>query len=114
MKLGTRPGTISGFSGSRRTVPTGEFAPGSLLDERFAISEVISHGGMATIYKANDLQNNGRVVAIKIPYRTIEADPALFSRFQSEEKIGAELDHPSILKFYSVKNKSRMYLVMEF
>jgi serine/threonine-protein kinase len=114
VKLGTRPGTIGALSASRRAAPTGEFAPGSLLDERFAISEVISNGGMATIYKANDLQNNGRVVVIKIPYRNIEADPALFSRFESEEKIGAELDHPSILKFYPVKNKSRMYLVMEF
>ena len=69
---------------------------------------------MAAIYKASDLQNDGRVVAIKIPHRTAEADPALFARFRTEEKIGCELDHPSILKFYSVKNKSRLYLVMEF
>ena len=54
------------------------------------------------------------MVAIKIPYRSVEADPILYSRFQTEEKIGGELNHPSILKFYPVKNKSRMYLVMEY
>jgi serine/threonine protein kinase len=93
---------------------TGEFAPGSRLDDRFVITDVICSGGMACIYKAGDLLNGGRTVAIKIPYETVVADPILFSRFQSEEKIGGELDHPSILKFFPVKNKSRMYLVMEY
>jgi serine/threonine-protein kinase len=92
----------------------GEFPAGTVLDGRFAITDVISNGGMATIYKAEDLENGHRTVAIKIPHRTVEADPALFSRFQSEEKIGCDINHPSILKFYPVKDKSRMYLVMEF
>jgi serine/threonine-protein kinase len=68
---------------------------------------------MAAIFKAVDRENGDRAVAIKIPYETVEADPALYSRFQREEQIGAELNHPSILKFFPVKNKSRMYLVME-
>jgi serine/threonine protein kinase len=93
---------------------TSEFGPDRLLDSRFAVTDVISNGGMAAIYKASDLQNSGRVVAIKVPHRSVEADPALFSRFQTEEKIGSELDHPSILKLFTVKNKSRTYLVMEF
>jgi serine/threonine protein kinase len=92
----------------------GGLGPGSRLDDRFAITEIICSGGMATIFKANDLLNSGREVAIKIPYDSVEADPVLFSRFEREEQIGGELDHPSILKFFPVKKKSRMYLVMEF
>jgi serine/threonine protein kinase len=114
MKLGSQPTGQDDISASGQFSRGGEFAPGSLLDDRFAITEVICNGGMASIYKANDLQNNNRVVAIKIPYQTVEADPTLFTRFQTEEKIGGELNHPSILKFYPVKNKSRMYLVMEY
>jgi serine/threonine-protein kinase len=114
MKLGTQLMESAAAPAHGKTAGTGEFPPGSLLDDRFAILEMISNGGMAAIYKAKDLQNEGRLVAIKIPHRTAEADPALFSRFQTEEQIGCELDHPSILKFYSVKTKSRMYLVMEF
>ena len=114
MKLGLQPIAPDAGPANGQFSRAGEFGPGGLLDDRFAITDVICNGGMAAIYKANDLQNDGRVVAIKIPHRSAEADPALFSRFQTEEKIGGELDHPSILKFYPVKNKSRMYLVMEF
>ena len=114
MKLGVQFMEPDAIPANGQFARAGEFGPGSLLDDRFAITDVICNGGMASIYKANDLHNNGRVVAIKIPHRSAEADPALFSRFQTEEKIGGELDHPSILKFYPVKNKSRMYLVMEF
>ena len=114
MKLGSQLMEPAAGAANGRKYAGGEFAPGSLLDDRFAITDVICNGGMATIYKAADLQNDGRVVAIKIPHRTAEADPALFSRFKTEEKIGCELDHPSILKFYSVKTRSRIYLVMEY
>jgi serine/threonine-protein kinase len=114
MKLGSQPPKPDGNSARGPFILSGEPGPGSLLDDRFAITEMICNGGMAAIYKASDLQNGGRTVAIKIPHRTAEADPSLFSRFQTEEKIGGELDHPSILKFFPVKDKSRLYLVMEF
>jgi serine/threonine protein kinase len=114
MKLGSQPAASDGIPANRQVARAGEPSPGSVLDDRFAITEVICAGGMATIYKAVDLQNNDRVVAIKIPLQGIEADPSLYSRFQREEQIGGELDHPSILKFFPVKKKSRMYLVMEY
>jgi len=114
MKLGLQSGEPDGVSAKGHILRAGEPAPGSLLDDRFLITEVICAGGMATIFKANDLHNDNRVVAIKVPLQTVEADPALFSRFQHEEQIGGELNHPSILKFFPVKNKSRMYLVMEY
>jgi serine/threonine-protein kinase len=69
---------------------------------------------MAAIYKAQDFQEQGRPVALKIPHPNIEIDVELFSRFQREEQMGASLDHPSILKFIAVENKSRPYLVMEY
>jgi serine/threonine-protein kinase len=96
-----------------KTTPFGQVGPGAILDGRFAIADTISDGGMASIYKARDLQNEGRPVALKIPHPNIEIDVELFSRFQREEQMGASLDHPSILKFIAVKNKSRPYLAME-
>ena len=114
MKLGLPAAPAEAAPAEGKAALVGEYAPGSLLDDRFSITEVICIGGMATVYKARDLQNDGRVVAIKIPHRNAEADPILFSRFETEEKIGSEMDHPSILKFYKAEKKSRMYLVMEF
>jgi serine/threonine protein kinase len=91
-----------------------KLAPGNILDGRFVITDVISDGGMAAIFKGKDLQNGGELVALKVPHHNIEVDVELFSRFQREEEMGAALDHPSILRFTPVKDKSRPYLVMDF
>jgi serine/threonine protein kinase len=93
---------------------SGILAPGSVLDGRFSITEVFSEGGMATIYKARDLLGDNAIVALKVPHRQAESDPGLYARFQREEEIGCALDHPSVLKFIPVKNKSRPYLATEF
>ena len=92
-----------------------EIEPGQIFDERFEITEVISRSGMASIFKARDLQS-GAVVAIKVPHLQHESDVATFTRFQREEEIGRQLDHPYILKIIPVPPppKSRPYLAMEF
>ncbi len=76
-----------------------EVKPGDVIDARFEIEDVISRSGMASIYKAKDLQT-GQTVAIKIPYMQLESDPAAFSRFQREAEIGELLNHPNILKVH--------------
>jgi serine/threonine-protein kinase len=90
------------------------FRPGYVLDERFRVTEVLSRSGMGTIFKAEDLQNNNQVVALKVPHMEYESDPTFFDRFQREERIGLELDHPFILKFIPVENKTRPYIVTEY
>src|SRR5215469_7077081 len=86
---------------------------GTLLDERFEITDVIAKSGMASLFKANDRQT-GRAVALKIPHLQIEADPAGFERFRREEEIGLKLNHPYILKIFPVEKKSRPYIAMEY
>jgi serine/threonine-protein kinase len=91
-----------------------ELEPGSLLDERFEITELISRSGMACIFKARDHETN-QVVAVKVPLMQFESDVGTFTRFQREEEIGRQLDHPYILKIIPTgREKSRPYLVMEF
>jgi serine/threonine protein kinase len=92
----------------------GILAPGAVLDGRFAITEVYREGGMATIFKARDLFDNDATVALKVPHQKVESDPGLYSRFQREEEIGCALNHPSVLRFIRVNNKSRTYLATEF
>jgi serine/threonine protein phosphatase PrpC/predicted Ser/Thr protein kinase len=96
------------------TTVSNEFEPGSILDDRFEVTELISRSGMACIYKARDYQTS-QVVALKVPHMQFESDVATFTRFQREEEIGRQLDHPYILKVLTVdRPKSRPYLVMEF
>ncbi len=94
----------------------GILAPGAVLDGRFAITEVFKEGGMATIFKARDLHNDGEIIALKVPHFSgRRAEVRVCSRgFQREEQIGCTLSHPSVLRFIEVKNKSRAYLAMEF
>ncbi|HET6421796.1 MAG TPA: serine/threonine-protein kinase [Geobacteraceae bacterium] len=90
-----------------------ELQPGHTLDDRFFITDVISRSGMATVFKATDLQTS-QEVALKVPLLQYESDPGFFSRFVREGKIGEQLDHPYLLKFIPVENRSRPYLVTEY
>ncbi|MGA2660039.1 MAG: hypothetical protein ABSH34_21260, partial [Verrucomicrobiota bacterium] len=87
------------------------FHEGHVLDGRFVIMEVLSRSGMGTIFKAEDKQEGNRLVAVKVPHLEYESDPNFFSRFQREERIGLELNHPFILKFIPAQDKSRPYIV---
>ncbi len=92
-----------------------DIQPGQLLDDRFEITDLINRSGMASIFKANDLQT-GLTVAIKVPHMQFESDTATFSRFEREEEIGKMLHHPYILKIFAIEpeKKSRPYIVMEY
>lgn len=89
--------------------------PGDVLDERFLIIDVLNQGGMATVFKALDLPNGDREVAVKVPYRGMESNPASYARFAREEEIGLKLDHPFVMKFIGVNgNRTRPYIVAEY
>ncbi|OIQ95573.1 serine/threonine-protein kinase PknB [mine drainage metagenome] len=91
-----------------------ELEPGQILDDRFEITELISRSGMASIFKARDLKT-GHTVAVKVPLIQFESDINTFNRFQREEEIGRQMDHPFILKMVPVDQpKSRPYLAMEY
>ena len=94
-------------------VVAGEFYPGQVVDNRFEIAEVISRSGMAVIYRARD-RESGQDAAIKVPHMQYESDPGFFGRFQREEEIGRRLQHPFLLRFIPVEQKSRPYIVTEY
>ena len=86
--------------------------PGDQLDH-YRIDSLVARSGMASIFRGVDLRN-GHQVAIKIPHPEVESDPALFDRFVREEEIGKLLDHPGVMKVFSDKDRSRVYMVMEW
>lgn len=92
--------------------PNLNIQPGDQLDH-FLIERVVATSGMATVFKARDL-NSGSHVAIKVPHPEIEADAALYDRFAREEEIGKKIDHPSVMKVFANPNRSQVYMVMEW
>ena len=70
----------------------------ALLQERYAVLRELGHGGMATVYLADDLRH-GRQVAVKVLRAELGAllGP---DRFTREIRIAAALNHPHILPLY--------------
>src|ERR1019366_3454953 len=81
---------------------------------RFLLSEEIGHGGMSTIFKAQDLQNDQKSVVVKVALPTFSSGVGAWSMFQREEEIARQLDHPYILKFLPLPTGTRRpYMVTE-
>jgi serine/threonine protein kinase len=90
----------------------GDLAPRQQLDQ-YQLLDVMAHSGMATLFRARDLES-GQTVVLKVPHLEYEADLVFHERFLREEQIGQRLDHPAIVKVLRPREKSRMYLVMEY
>ena len=92
-----------------------EYPPGHLLDGRFVIREAIGRSAMATIYRAEDREAGGSSVAVKVALARVESDPALFGRFQREERIVSSLASPGLLRYIPAPSeRSRPYFVTEY
>jgi serine/threonine-protein kinase len=81
--------------------------------DQYRIESVAARSGMASIFRATDM-TTGRQVAIKAPHPEMECDVVFFDRFQREEEIGLEMDHPGVVKAMAVADKSRVYMALEW
>ena len=81
--------------------------------DSYRIDAPVARSGMASIFRATDLRDD-RTVALKIPHPDMEADPILSDRFQREAAIGERLDHPNVMRVFHEKDRSRVYMVMEW
>jgi serine/threonine-protein kinase len=90
-----------------------EIKIGELVDQRFEITDLIERSGMASVFKAVDLQTSQTVV-LKVPHTGLGGSAATASRFAREAAIISKLDHPGILKIIPVAEKSHLYIVMEY
>lgn len=92
---------------------------GTILRQRYKLTNIVGRGGMGSVYRAEDLRLPGRLCAIK----EVQPDPSLSpemqaqaqSQFLQEASILAQLDHPNLPKvsdFFS--QDGRDYLVMDY
>ncbi|MFL5700772.1 MAG: Stk1 family PASTA domain-containing Ser/Thr kinase [Ktedonobacteraceae bacterium] len=84
-----------------------------VLGERYKLQEPIGRGGMATIYRGQDLRMD-RVVAIKVLREVYSTDPKFVTRFQREAKAASALQHPNIVQVYDYgQTDGNYFIVME-
>jgi serine/threonine protein kinase len=85
-----------------------------LLNKRYRLLSPLGAGGMAVVYKAQDLAL-GRLVAVKILREPHTSDPDFLARFQQEARAAANLAHPNIVTVHDFgRDGGRNYIVMEY
>lgn len=92
---------------------------GLTLERRYRLIGKVAHGGMATVYRAEDLRL-GRTVAVKVMHPHLAADDDFVRRFTREAQAAAALSHPNIVAVHDQGEEQTpagerlIYLVMEF
>ncbi len=97
---------------------TAHLKPDQLLEGRYRIVRQVGTGGFGAVYKAEDIQNSNRLVAVKeiglsglTSQQAIEATDA----FNREVMILSDLKHPNIPRIYAhFTDPEHWYLVIDF
>jgi eukaryotic-like serine/threonine-protein kinase len=92
-------------------------ASAALLNNRYRLLATVAAGGMATVYKAQDVMLN-RLVAVKVLRDRYSHDPQFVHRFREEAAAAANLNHPNVVTIFDVgsdvlSGQERHYIVME-
>lgn len=88
---------------------------GTVLAERYLVSERLGEGGMGEVYLAEHVRMK-RKVAVKIMRRWMVSDPVAVSRFHREAENASQITHPNVAQVYDFGETSdgTIYLAMEF
>jgi serine/threonine-protein kinase len=85
-----------------------------VLNQRYKLITQQASGGMAVVYKAQDLQLR-RIVAVKVLRPSLTGDPAFLERFRQEAMNVANLSHPNIVTVHDFQQDgTTYYIVMEW
>ena len=86
----------------------------SFLLGKYRLIQLLGRGGMGSVFLASHVVMHRKVALKSIPAR-IAQNPDALERFLAEARTIAALDHPNIVRAYSVDNEGkRYYLVMEY
>jgi eukaryotic-like serine/threonine-protein kinase len=84
-----------------------------LYSGRYQVTHLIARGGMALVYRAQDVLLN-RPVAIKTLYPELSADPQFVAGFRREAQAAANLSHPNIVPVFDWgEDDGTYFIVME-
>ncbi len=81
----------------------------------YQITDYIGSGGFGSVFKAEDVNTPGRVVAIKELHKKHTRNQVIKQRFFQEAVAMARLDHPNLPRLFTFgEDNGSYYLVMEF
>jgi tRNA A-37 threonylcarbamoyl transferase component Bud32 len=81
----------------------------------YQIIDYIGSGGFGSVFKAEDVNTPGRIIAIKELHKKHTRNSSIKQRFFQEAIAMARLDHPNLPRLYTFgEDNGSYYLVMEF
>lgn len=116
------PSTVSsspaGTFSASTFLPIGPLKPGMLLENRYRLLSEIGKGGFGCVFKARDLKQHNRLVAVKQidlsvlnPREIIEATDS----FNREISFLSTLSHPNLPRIYAYfTDSTHWYIVMQY
>lgn len=85
-----------------------------MLSNRYKLLETLGAGGMAVVYRAQDMMLE-RPVAIKLLRQDYSGNHGFRNQFRLEAKAAANLSHPNIVTVHDFGfDAGRLFIVMEF
>ena len=81
----------------------------------YQITDYIGSGGFGSVFKAEDINTPGRIVAIKELHKKHTRNQVIKQRFFQEAVAMARLDHPNLPRLFTFgEDNGSYFLVMEF
>lgn len=98
---------------SRTTAPDSSGLRGRRIAE-YLLQEEIGRGGMAVVYRAEDLRL-GRTVAVKLLAPELARNDTFRQRFVHESRVAAAIDHPHIVPVFEAgETEGMLYIAMRY
>ena len=90
------------------------FQPGAVVGRRYRIVSLLGRGGMAEVYRADDLKV-GQRVALKFLAAEFADDAGRMRRLVTEVRLARQISHPNVCRVYDIgEADGRHYLSMEY
>ena len=103
-----KPAQQNAFNSSDGNLP-----PGTIIDGRYRIVNILGFGGLAVVYRATHLRL-GREIAIKVMNQS--SDSAAVKRFTREAKIASGIIHRNVVEVFDygvIPETQQPYMAME-
>jgi serine/threonine-protein kinase len=94
---------------------TGDGLIGQTLADKYRVEELLSHGGMGTVYRGTHILMD-KTVAIKVLNPSLAADDKIVARFSREARAASRISHPHALNVtdFGESQNGVVFLIMEY
>jgi eukaryotic-like serine/threonine-protein kinase len=113
------PGAIAFPRSTRMTSKPPDLQPeariGEVVDGRYRILAHLATGGMASVYRAEHV-NNGALAAVKVLHRVLTESEEIAARFRREALAARSIRHPNVVSVWDIGKLADgcIYMVQEY